>query len=59
LVGKYEAAILFGRNRIIICNNIKIYLKEMGWKFVDWVNLIQAREKWRAFVNRLTSREVP
>jgi hypothetical protein len=26
-------------------------LKEIGWKGVDWINLAQDREEWRAFVN--------
>jgi hypothetical protein len=26
-------------------------LKEMGWKVVDWTDLSQNRDRWRAVVN--------
>jgi hypothetical protein len=32
-------------------NNIKMYVKEMGWQNVDWIHLAPARDKWRTFVN--------
>jgi triosephosphate isomerase len=51
LVGKSERTIIIERNRIIIGNNIKIYLKEMGLKIIDCVNLMQARDQWRISVN--------
>lgn len=25
--------------------------KEIGWKGVDWTNLVQDRDKWQAIVN--------
>jgi hypothetical protein len=31
-------------------HSIRIYLKEIGWKSVDWANLFQDREKCRALV---------
>jgi hypothetical protein len=31
--------------------NIKIYLKEMGWKFVDWVEVAQVRDQSQDFLN--------
>jgi hypothetical protein len=40
---KPEGTMLFRRNRSIICDNIKINFKQMGWKIVDWINLVQAR----------------
>jgi hypothetical protein len=32
-------------------DNIKMYVKEMGWQNVDWILLAPARDKWCAFVN--------
>jgi hypothetical protein len=31
-------------------DNIKIDLREIGWDGVDWVNLAQDRDQWRALV---------
>jgi len=32
-------------------DNIKIYLKEIGWKVVGWIFLAQNRDKWWAALN--------
>jgi hypothetical protein len=34
-------------------DNIKMYLKEIEWKGVDWANLVQDREKWWALVKNI------
>jgi hypothetical protein len=26
-------------------------LREIGWDFMDWIDLAQDRDQWRAFVN--------
>jgi hypothetical protein len=31
--------------------NIKFDLLEIGWGSVDWIDLAQDRDKWRALVN--------
>jgi len=28
-------------------------LKEIGWKFVDWMHLAQDRDQWWGLVNRV------
>jgi hypothetical protein len=33
-------------------DNIKIYLREIGWGSIDWIDLAQDRDQQRAFVNR-------
>jgi hypothetical protein len=44
-------------------DNIKIDLREIGWDGVDWINLVQDRDQWRALLNTpsgsLKSWEVP
>ena len=35
-------------------DNIKMYLKEMGWEGLDWIDMAQDRDKWQAVVNIIT-----
>jgi hypothetical protein len=46
LVGKPEGKSTFGRPRRRCENNIRMNLKENGWKDVDWMNLAQDRDQW-------------
>jgi hypothetical protein len=32
-------------------DNIKMDLREIGWGGIDWTDLSQDRDKWRALVN--------
>jgi hypothetical protein len=32
-------------------DNIRMDLGEVGWSDVDWIGLIQDRDRWRALVN--------
>jgi hypothetical protein len=36
-----------------------MYLKEIGWENVDWINLSQDREKWHSVVNTVMNLRVP
>jgi hypothetical protein len=40
-----------GRNRRRWEDNIKMDLREIGLEGVDWINLVQGRDWWRALVN--------
>jgi hypothetical protein len=31
-------------------DNIKIYLREIGWDGMDWIDLAQDRDLWRALI---------
>jgi hypothetical protein len=33
-------------------NNIKMDLREIGWDGMDWIDLAQDRDQWRALVNK-------
>jgi hypothetical protein len=40
-------------------DNIKMDLKEIGWDCMDWTDLAQDREQWRALVNTEMHLRVP
>jgi hypothetical protein len=40
-------------------NNIKLDLKWIGWDGVDWIDMAQDREQWRALVNTVLNLRVP
>jgi hypothetical protein len=59
LVGKPERKIPLGRPRHRWVDNIKISLREIGWDGMDWIDLAQDRDKWRALVNTVMNLRVP
>jgi hypothetical protein len=40
-------------------DNIKIDLREIGWDGMDWIDLAQNRDQWRALVNTVMNLRVP
>jgi hypothetical protein len=40
-------------------NNIKMDLREIGWDGMDWIDLAQDRDQWRALVNTVMNLWVP
>jgi hypothetical protein len=59
LVGKPEEKRLIGRPRSRWVDNIKINLSEIGWDGMDWIDLAQDRDQWRALVNAVKNLRVP
>ena len=51
LVGKPEGKIPVVRHRRRWENNIKMNLQEVGCGDMDWIELAQDRNRWRALVN--------
>jgi hypothetical protein len=35
-------------------DNINMDLNDIGWQRLDWINLVEDREKWRAVVNTVS-----
>jgi hypothetical protein len=40
-------------------NNIKVDLTGIGWDGMDWIDLAQDRDQWRALVNTVMNLRVP
>jgi hypothetical protein len=40
-------------------DNIKMDLREIGWDLVDWMDMAQDRDQWRALVNTVLNLRVP
>jgi hypothetical protein len=39
--------------------NIKMDLRMIGWDGVDWIDMAQDRDEWRALVNKVLNLRVP
>jgi hypothetical protein len=59
LVGKPEGKRPLGRPRRRRADNIKMDLREKEWDGMDWIELAQDRNKWRALVNTVKKLRVP
>jgi hypothetical protein len=59
LVGKPERKGPLGRPRRRLEGNNKMGLKEVGWGDLDWIELAQDRDRWRAIVNAVMNFPVP
>jgi hypothetical protein len=58
-VGKPEGKRTLGRPRRRWVDNVKMYLREIQWDDMDWTDLAQDREQWRALVNTVMKLRVP
>jgi len=59
LVGKLEGKRPIGRSRRRWDDNIKMDLLEVGCGGVDWIELTQNRDRWRALVTAVMNFRVP
>jgi hypothetical protein len=59
LVGKPEGRRPLERPRRRWEDNIKMFLREVGWEGADWIDLAQDRDRWRALVYTVMNLRVP
>jgi hypothetical protein len=59
LVRKPEGKRPLGRPRRRWANNIKMDLREIGWDGMDWIDLAEDRDQWRALVNTVMNLRGP
>ena len=58
-MGKPEGKRLLGRPRHRWEDNIKMDLQEVGCDGMDWIDMDQDRDRWRALVNAVMKLRVP
>jgi hypothetical protein len=58
-VGKTEGKKPLGRPRRRWVNNIKMDLREIGWGGMDWIDVAQDRDQWRALMNTVMNFRIP
>ena len=59
LVGKSEGETPVGKPRRRWDDNIKMDLQEVGSGGMDWIDLAQDRDRWRALANVVMNLRVP
>jgi hypothetical protein len=59
LMGKPEEKSTLRRPRHRWEDNIKMDLREIGWDGVDWIDLAEDRDQWRALMNMVMNLRVP
>jgi hypothetical protein len=50
-VGKPKGKKPLGRPRHKWMDNIKMDLRELGWDGMEWIDLVQDMDQWRALLN--------
>jgi len=59
LLGKPDGRRPLGRARRRWVDNIRMDLQEVGCGFIDWVGLVQDRDRWRTLVSAVMNLRVP
>jgi hypothetical protein len=59
LVRKPERKRQLGRPRRRWMDNVKMDLREIGWGDMDWIDLAQDRDQWRALANTVMNLRIP
>jgi hypothetical protein len=59
LMGRSEGKRLLGRPRCRWQDNVNMYIQEAGWGDMDWTDLAQDRDRWRALVSAVMNLRIP
>jgi hypothetical protein len=59
LVGKLEGMRPLERQRCMWADNIKMDLREIRWNDMDWIDMAQERDQWKALVNTVLNFRIP
>jgi hypothetical protein len=59
LMGRPEGRRPLGRPRRRWEDNAKMDVQEVGWEVMDWIDMAQDRDRWRALVNVIMNLRVP
>jgi len=59
LLGKPGGKRLLGRPTYRWVDNISIALQEVGCGYMDWIRLVQDRDRWRTLVSAVMNLRVP
>jgi hypothetical protein len=59
LMEKPEGKRPVGRLRRRCVDNIKMDLREIGWDGMDWIDMAEDRDQWRALVNKVMNLRIP
>ena len=58
-MGRPEGKRALGRPRLRWDDNIKMDLQDVVWRGMDWIDLAEDRDRWRAVVNAVMNLRVP
>jgi hypothetical protein len=58
-MGKPEGKRPLGRPRCRWEDNIRMDVREIGWGGMDWIDVAQDMDEWRALVNTVMNLRVP
>jgi len=59
LVGKPGGKRPLGRSRRRWVDNIRMDLQEVGFGYMDWIGLVQDRDRWQTLVSAVMNLRVP
>ena len=59
LVGKPEGRRPLGRPKRRCVDNIRMDLQEVGGVYMDWIGLVQDRDRWRTLESAVMNFRVP
>jgi hypothetical protein len=58
-MGNPEGKRQLARPRSRWVDNIRMDLREIGWNGMDWIDLAQDRDHWKALANAILNLRVP